>query len=150
MKHRCRCSKRRAGGRNRSPICGCNAAARLGAGDVLAIEGDEFACEALLENVERNDVGDRVRLVEAWATSESIAALGPVSGIVANIESGLLLPLFTGFRSALPEGAWLIISGILDAEWPRVEAALARSGFEVGSVDADGDWRSGLFRRRAN
>jgi ribosomal protein L11 methyltransferase len=123
------------------------AAARLGADEVVAIEGDPLACEAMAENVERNGVADRVQVVETWATSESIVAHGPASGIVANIESGLLVPLFEGFSEALDADGWLIVSGILDHEWEEVEGSLSRCGFRRREVDADGEWRSGLFDR---
>jgi len=123
------------------------AAARLGAESVVAVEGDALACEAMLENVDRNSVRERVSVVQGLATAENIAERGPVSGIVANIEAGLLLPLFDGCAAALPAGGWFIVSGILDHEWASVESAVIRKGFELRSVDADGEWRSGLFDR---
>lgn len=123
------------------------AAARLGAEQVTAIEGDAFACEALAENVALNGVEDRVDWIEAWATADSIAAHAPLDGIIANIERGLLEPLFTGFRDALAPGAWLILSGILDREWDVLSLGVAENGFRPVSVDADGEWRSGLFER---
>lgn len=123
------------------------AAARLGADQVVAIEADPLACEALVENIERNRVADRVTLIEAWATAESIAAQGPVTGIIANIERGLLEPLFDGFSRAVVPGGWLIVSGILDHEWDDLRADVTRSGFRFRKLDADGEWRSGLFER---
>jgi len=123
------------------------AAAHLGAHEVVAIEADELACEAMAENIERNGVSDRVRLLETRATSENLVSHGRVSGVVSNIESGLLLPLFAGFSEALSPDGWLIVSGILDHEWDDVEASVVRHGFEPREVDADGEWRSGLFLR---
>lgn len=122
------------------------AAARLGATSVVAIEADSLACEAMRENVERNRVGDRVEVVEAYATSDDVAGRAPVDGIVANIEAGLLEPLFEGCRAALDGSGWLIVSGILDHEFEEIAARLGSLGFERGEVDADGEWRSGLFR----
>ena len=126
------------------------AAARLGAAEVMAIEGDPYACEALAENVERNEVQDRVRWEQAWATADSLSAAGPVDGVIANIERGLLEPLFDGFRAVLAPGRWMVLSGILDHEWVELEARLGRSGFRCTEVDADGEWRSGLFERTAD
>lgn len=123
------------------------AAARLGAAEVTAIEGDPYACEALVENVERNDVGHAVRLQERWATAESLAAAGPVDGVIANIERGLLVPLLDGFRDVLAADDWMIVSGILDHEWSDFADVVASSGFRRMEVDADGEWRSGRFER---
>jgi ribosomal protein L11 methyltransferase len=123
------------------------AAVQLGASEVVAIEGDSLACEALAENLERNAVAERVRLVEGWATAESIATYGVVDGVIANIESGLLLPLFEGVRQVVRPEGWLIVSGILDDEWAQVKTALVESGFRFLAIDEDGAWRSGLFER---
>jgi ribosomal protein L11 methyltransferase len=122
------------------------AAVRLGAGHVHAIEGDPLACEALAENVDRNGVGDVVAIEVAFATADSLASSGPVSGIVANIETGLLAPLFAGFARALEAGGWLIVSGILEHEWADVRETLEEEGFAFEALDSDDAWRSGLFR----
>lgn len=121
------------------------AAALLGAAEVVAVEGDGLACEALADNVARNGVGERVRVVEAWADADSLRRHGPVDGVVANLETGLLLPLVPGLGGALRSGGWLIVSGILAEEWPDVERALARAGWAPEAVDADGAWRSALL-----
>jgi ribosomal protein L11 methyltransferase len=123
------------------------AASLLGAGSVVAVEGDALACEALRENVVRNEVGGTVVVEQAWASADSLAERQPVDGIIANIESGLLIPLFEGFAAALSEGAWLIVSGILVEEWDDVERMLAAAGFTLGRVDTDEGWRSALLTR---
>lgn len=121
------------------------AAARLGAGAVTAIEGDAYACEAMEENITANRVDDRVSVVREWASAESLARRGPVEGVIANIEAGLLTPLIAGFTEALADGGWLLISGVLDHEWAGMEDHLRSAGFGPRAVDADGEWRSGLF-----
>lgn len=122
------------------------AAARLGAADVLALEGDPLALEALAENVALNGVGERVRWEQRWADSATLGGLVPRDGVLANIESGILRPLLGGFAAALRPGGWLILSGILDHEWPAMRDAAGAAGFRCADVDADGEWRSGLFR----
>jgi ribosomal protein L11 methyltransferase len=123
------------------------AAALLGASDVVAIEGDPLACEALGENLELNGVADRVRWIEALVDSDDLVAHGPVDGIVANIESGPLTRLMTGFAGAVRPGGWLILSGILAEEWPALEAAAKAAGFDLHTLDADGEWRAARFGR---
>jgi len=122
------------------------AAALLGASDVHAIESDPLATEAIEENVERNGVADRVRWTERFADVPWLRAAGPVSGVVANIESGILEPLLPGFAAAVEEGGWLILSGILAHEWPAMRRATEAHGFHFVELDADEEWRSALFR----
>jgi len=124
------------------------ASALLGASEVVALEGDALACEALLENLKRNGVEDRVHLVEGLVDARKLAAHGPVDGVVANIESATLARLLAGFAAALRPGGWLILSGILAEEWPSLRDSAEAAGFRHRDVDADGEWRAGLFERR--
>lgn len=126
------------------------AAARLGAAEVMAIEADSLACEALRENIEHNGVAQRVRCIQAMASADDLARLGPVAGVVANIESGPLSDLMTGFAAAVEPGGWLVLSGILDQEWPSVLARAESAGFRLNALDAEGEWRSALLTRLAN
>ena len=123
------------------------AAAMLGAGDTLAVEGDGLATETLRENIERNGVSKSVSTLVEWADNESLEALGPADGIVANIEAGILTPLLPGLHAALRPGGWLILSGILNSQWSALEKAAGSAGLRSIGLDADGEWRSGLFRR---
>ena len=123
------------------------AAARLGAADVVAIEGDPLACEALEKNLVRNGVAGRVRVVQEWADEASLRGYHPVSGVVANLETGILTPLFPGLTGAIEAGGWLIVAGVFEDEWPNVEGALVGAGCRVVDIDEDGEWRSGLLRR---
>jgi len=123
------------------------AAARMGATEVLAVEGDPLAIEAMADNVARNSVTGAVTWVARWADAPFIEALGPRDGVVANIETGILGPLLPGFARILPAGAWLILSGILVEEWDTFRARVERVGFRLEETDTDGEWRSGVFRR---
>lgn len=123
------------------------AAAHFGAAEVLAVEGDPLAVEALEENVALNGVSGRVRWEIRWADAEGLAGYGPRDGVVANIESGILRPLLPGFHAALRSGGWLILSGILDKEWDGLRRDAEGAGFRFLAVDEDGEWRSGLFER---
>jgi ribosomal protein L11 methylase PrmA len=78
---------------------------------------------------------------------DDLIRMGPVSGIVANIESGPLTMLMSGFARALPLRGWLILSGILDAEWPAMRSRAEAAGFDLVEVDAEGEWRSARFAR---
>ncbi len=123
------------------------AAAKLGAASVVALEGDSLSCEALRENLAYNDVTGRVRCVEGTVGPDELIGMGPVSGVVANIESGPLTALMSGFAGALLVSGWLILSGILDIEWPSMRSRAEAAGFRLLEVDAEGEWRSALLQR---
>jgi ribosomal protein L11 methyltransferase len=123
------------------------AAALLGAAAVHAIEGDPVASEYARENIERNGVGDRVRWTERWADPALLRALGPVDGVLANIESGVLRRLLPGLWDALRPGGWLVLSGLPEDEWEGFAHDVVRAGFLLRAVDEDSGWRSGLFTR---
>jgi ribosomal protein L11 methyltransferase len=88
-----------------------------------------------------------VRCVEKMVGPDELARMGPATGVVANIEAGPLTALMDGFAGALREGGWLILSGILETEWPGVRARAERAGFGLREVDAEGEWRSALLVR---
>lgn len=122
------------------------AAAMLGAGEVMAIDDDAQACAPALENVESNGVASIVEVRQECVTGDLLGALGLFDGIVANIRSGVLLPLLEVLGSSLTAGGWLILSGILEEEWADFVDAAEGAGLGCSSVDADGEWRSGRFQ----
>ena len=121
-------------------------AAALGASEAIAIEGDSPSFEALQKNAERNAVSSRIKCIEEWADADSLQVMGPVDGIVANIETGVLCSFLPAFRNALIEDGWLVMSGILSMEWPRFLENTRAEGFSCAKVDRDGEWTSGLFK----
>lgn len=122
------------------------AAVLLGAAHVTAVESDELSAEALHENVQNNGVSDRVTPLVASADAEKLEAWGPVDGVVANLETGLLRLLTVGFRAAVRPGGWLLLSGVLDYECDGVREQTEQLGFTCREIDRDGEWRSLLFR----
>jgi len=121
------------------------AAVLLGAAHVTAVESDELSAEALHENVQNNGATDRVTVLVESADAEKLEAWGPVDGVVANLETGLLRPLIVGFRAALRTGGWLLLSGVLDQECDELRDATEQFGFTCREIDQDGEWRSLLF-----
>jgi ribosomal protein L11 methyltransferase len=120
------------------------AAVKLGARTVKAVELDPYACEAALENVQRNDAGS-VDLLNDSVTPEWLATQASFDGVLANMQTAILNPLLTSFKKALVANGWLILSGILDVEWDELQAATESAGFTLVEVDSEGEWRSGWF-----
>lgn len=122
------------------------AAVRLGAEDVVAWEMDGWACEAARENLVMNGIEGAVEVVHETVTPTTFDGRPPFDGMVANIESQVLLPLLPTFRGALLQRGWLILSGILEMEAPEVERRAESAGFELVDMDLTDGWWTGAFR----
>jgi len=120
------------------------AAARLGAREVVAVEYDPDANLNARDNLARNGVEGRVRIVEALADDALLDGLGRFDLVLANILSGVIRPLLPSFHRALgglPAGR-LIVSGILWAEHEAVVRDAEAAGLRVAQVDAEEEWWS--------
>ena len=123
------------------------AAVRLGAAEAIAVEYDPDANLNARENLERNGVESRVRIVEAMADDALLAELGRFDLVIANILSGVIRPLLPAFLRALggdPDGR-LIVSGILRTESADVVRDAEAAGFRVAKVDEEEEWWSALL-----
>lgn len=123
------------------------AAAHLGATEVLALELDPWACNAARDNVERNGMAHRVRVVARGVGPAFVAGEAPFDGIVANIETPILRPLVAGFARGLVPDGWLVLSGILASEADDMRRTTEAAGFRFEAEDVEGGWWSGAFRR---
>ena len=112
------------------------AAARLGVGQVLAVDDDPDAVASAMANAARNRVCDRVRCVlgDAGALDESAAPF-----VVANLLTAAHLRLAPRYARYVAPGGALLLGGILDAEAVGLEAALGGHGFAPrASIPAEG------------
>jgi len=123
------------------------AAGLLGAGEVLALEMDPLACEVARENSLANTVSERVRVVQEIVMKGGPISGHPYDGLVANLQSSLLIPLFSTFRVSLTPDGWLIVSGVLLEEREDVLAGALDEGFSLDEEDQEEIWWSGAFRR---
>lgn len=123
------------------------AAAKLGAGQVVAIEIDPDAIGNAEENVERNGVADRVRVIEGDAAS-LLPLVAPVEIILANIISSVLLDLLPSLGLALADGGHAILSGILFTERDDMVRALTDAGWRITDEDHEDAWWSATIVRR--
>lgn len=121
------------------------AAILLGADQVMAVDEDPWACATARDNVRTNEVGERIEVIESRVEPDFLAAHGPFGGIVSNLETHTLIPLFPGFRRGLDAGGWLIVSGVLAEETSSVCAAAESAGFELSHEDLEAGWWTGGF-----
>lgn len=125
------------------------AAARLGAREVIAVEADADSLINARENVERNRVGQQVTLIERLADAAFIRDIAGAGFdlILANILSGVIIPLLPALRDALQQDGVLIVAGILQTERDEFVSAAARSGFSPVQEDREEIWWSAALER---
>jgi ribosomal protein L11 methyltransferase len=111
-------------------------AARLGAGRVCAVDVEDDAVRATVENAIRNGVAERID-----------ATTGPVGCIdeqfdlvVANILAPVLLALAPDLAARVAPGGRLVLSGLRAAQAAEVVAAYVSAGSTVVDQATDGDW----------
>ncbi|GJG88477.1 hypothetical protein tb265_36580 [Gemmatimonadetes bacterium T265] len=122
------------------------AAAKLGARRVAAIEFDPDAIGNAEENVERNEVGAVVTVIEGDA-GVLLPLVAPVRVVVANIISSVLVELLPAIEDALAPSGDVVLSGILWDERPHMLEILGASGWEVAAEDREDAWWSVHVRR---
>jgi ribosomal protein L11 methyltransferase len=124
------------------------AAAKLGARRVAAIEMDPDAIGNAEENVRRNGVADRVRVVEGDA-AVVLPLVAPVRIVLANILSSVIVALLPTIERALARDGEAVLSGILQTERDGMLEVLAGRGWRVVDEDREDAWWSVHVRRPA-
>ncbi len=121
------------------------AAARFGAGEVLAVDNDAMAIATAKGNARRNEVRN-IRFIVADVKQ---ATRGRFAVITANLYSELLQEMLPRFRKALSANGLLILSGVMRAQEPKLVRALRRNGIEIEEVRRRGKWVALLARSRS-
>lgn len=124
------------------------AAAKLGAGRVVAVEIDPMALRFARRNAERHGVADRIEFLEC----DAIPLLregkgGPFEVIAANLFSSLLVELLPCFGGALAKGGDIVLSGFLTSQTREVVGAAADAGLPLHDFLRRGKWVAGRGAR---
>lgn len=109
------------------------AAARFGAKRIIAIDHDPIAIATAKENARRNNIKQvdfRIADVRRWRFPARIDI------ITANLFSELLIEILPKLKFA----EWLILSGVLRSQEPRLLRALKRNGIAVRENNRRGKW----------
>ena len=124
------------------------AAVHLGAAHVMAVEMDAMSCETARENLVRNGAEGRVTVLEAEVQADGLLPEAPFDGIVANLQSHLLLPLLPAFTRSLLPDAWLVVSGILVEQAAEFGEAATDAGLRSIETDVEDGWWTATYRFR--
>lgn len=112
------------------------AAARLGAGQVVASDTDPVACETAARNADTNGLSELVTVVDA----EEGWRQGPYDVIVANLTAEDLSPLMPLIAGRLAPDGTAILSGILASREAVVSDSLTAAGLNPTRRLATGEW----------
>ena len=121
------------------------AAARLGAGRVLAVDVDPIAVDATTANARRNRLGRAIRARQGSVPTGE----GPFDVILANLIASLLVSLADGLVEDLRPGGTLLASGIFADREAEVADAFRSRGLTIEGRRTEGDWVALEIRRGA-
>lgn len=93
-------------------------AAMLGAGEVHAMDIDEWCIDNTQENLEKNNISGVV-VRQGSQVEEGVQ----YDVLLANINRHILLEQMRNMAAALPSGGMLLMSGFYEADIPMLEAA---------------------------
>ncbi|BAE84917.1 50S ribosomal protein L11 methyltransferase [Desulfitobacterium hafniense] len=112
------------------------AAAKLGA-QVEAIDLDSVAVKVAQENVELNQVADRISVRQG---DLGTVLQGQADLVVANIIADVILMLIPDLKRIMKEDGEFLASGIIGHRSSDVEAGLGEHGLEVLEKKEDSGW----------
>lgn len=119
------------------------AAAKMKAGQVLAVDSDAEAVRVARQNAAYNDVASVVR-VEAGSLPEVLSGQWHRTQahlVVANILAHVIVSFFEqGLAQAVAPGGLLIVSGILHSQTPDIRARLPWHGMELIAQERLAQW----------
>ncbi|WP_314825835.1 50S ribosomal protein L11 methyltransferase [Selenomonas noxia] len=124
------------------------AAAKLGAGEVIAMDYDPVAVSVAEENIRQNNVHNVVACESDLLSACEGAA--PAELITANIIADVIVRLFAQLDRHLALGGTLLASGIIDDRIADVEHAAAQHGFTVLDMTCEKEWAAMIIRRASD
>ena len=124
------------------------AAAKLGAGEVIAMDYDPVAVSVAEENIRQNNVHNVVACESDLLSACEGAA--PAELITANIIADVIIRLFAQLDRHLALGGTLLASGIIDDRIADVEHAAAEHGFTVLDMTCEKEWAAMIIRRTSD
>ena len=124
------------------------AAAKLGAGEVIAMDYDPVAVSVAEENIRQNNVHNVVACESDLLSACEGAA--PAELITANIIADVIIRLFAQLDRHLALGGTLLASGIIDDRIADVEHAAAQHGFTVRDMTCEKEWAAMIIRRASD
>ena len=113
------------------------AAVLLGAQRATGVDLDPVAVRVALENVELNNLQDKIDILHGNLT-DVIREKADI--VVANIMADIILILLEDVREFIKDDGLFISSGIIQEKRAAVEARLLEKNFSIVEVETKGEW----------
>ena len=113
------------------------AAVLLGAEKATGVDLDPVAVRVALENVELNNLQDKIDILHGNLT-DVIREKADI--VVANIMADIILILLEDVREFIKDDGLFISSGIIQEKRAAVEARLLEKNFRIVEVETKGEW----------
>ena len=110
-------------------------ALKCGAGEMVAVDIDDWACDSCRESGSLSGVEMDVR-----CGSMDVVKGEKFDFVLANINRNILLDMMPSFAEALCSGGHLLMSGFLREDVEHIERGAAECGFAVESVAENDGW----------
>ena len=109
----------------------------LGAEKATGVDLDPVAVRVALENVELNNLQDKIEILHGNLT-DVIREKADI--VVANIMADIILILLEDVRAFIKDDGLFISSGIIQEKRAAVEARLLEKNFRIVEVETKGEW----------
>lgn len=120
------------------------AAANLGAAKIIATDKDAVAVRTAIENIELNDLTERVSVIK---TSVLDIFIEKVDLIIANIIASVIIDFCPDISRLLKPGGRFIASGIIKERSEEVMQYIIENGMNVQEQRNEGEWVAFDVRR---
>lgn len=117
-------------------------AEKMGAGEVLALDHDDWSIANAAENIAGNRC-ERIRLLKA----DTPAFAGPFGMILANINKNVILENFPALAGLLSADGTLLLSGLLEEDETEIVEGARLHSLRLVKQQTKNRWISLCFRR---
>ncbi|MEN8225135.1 MAG: 50S ribosomal protein L11 methyltransferase [Bacteroidota bacterium] len=116
---------------------------KKGAGEIVAIDNDEWAFQNALDNIQLNDANTiKVELGDAGTISSRLFDI-----IIANINRNILLKDIPEYTRALNKNGTLILSGFYDEDLEVITDKCSSCGLSFISKNMTNRWTAAVFTK---
>ena len=119
-------------------------AVKLGAESCVAVDKDEWSISNAHENVDRNGVGDRVKIIPGEITSLDEEKFDVVQ---ANLNRNTLIYIKSEIAQKCKPGGLLMLSGILSLDESSVREEFGKIGYGVVDLLHELEWSAIVLRK---